>query len=233
MGRLIRSLLFDALFYAASSVLIIVFLPLIAFQGASFWIARLWVRIILALLKSIVGLSYQIEGRENLFAGACVIACKHQSAWETLVFHTLLKRPAYVLKKELMRIPVFNLYLKRMGMIYINRKAGPQALKNLVEGARSVMAQGRPLVIFPEGTRGVPGVKGIYQGGIGVLYQQLNVPVIPVALNSGMFWGRRSLVKLPGTITLKFLPPIQPGLKREVFMDTLESSIENACQQLN
>lgn len=234
MKRVIRSVLFDMSFYIFSSVIMVLFLPLMLLpQGAIFWAGRIWVKVTMGLLNAIVGLSYRVEGMENLPAGPCIVACKHESAWETLIFHVLLNRPGYALKRELTWIPVLNLYFKRMGMVIINRGAGASALKSLLQGARRLIAQGRPLVIYPEGTRGIPGKPGDYQAGVGVLYRDLNVPVVPVALNSGLFWGRRSLLKHPGQITIQFLPPIQPGLPRVEFMGKLVDCIENACVKLN
>lgn len=234
MGRFVRSVLFDGSFYIASFVLMMIFLPLMLLpQGAIFWAGRVWVNVSMGLLKVLVGLSYRVEGLENLPPGPCIVACKHESAWETLIFHSLLNRPGYALKRELTWIPLINLYFWRMGMVIIDRGAGASALKSLVNGARRVIAQGRPLVIFPEGTRGVPGKPSEYQAGVGVLYRDLGVPVIPVALNSGLFWGRRSPLKHPGQITIQFLPPIQPGLSRVEFMTKLTDCIESACDILN
>ena len=120
-----------------------------------------------------------------------------------------------------------------MGMVIIDRGAGASALKSLVQGARRVITENRPLVIYPEGTRGAPGKPGEYQAGVGVLYRDLDVPVIPVALNSGSFWGRRSPIKHPGQITIQFLPPIEPGLSRTEFMQILASRIESASMKLS
>jgi 1-acyl-sn-glycerol-3-phosphate acyltransferase len=234
MGRFIRSVLFDGSFYTASFILMVVFLPLMVLpQKAIFWAGRVWVAVAMGLLKLFVGLSYRVEGLENLPPGPCIVACKHESAWETLIFHTLLSRPGYALKRELMWVPLINLYFWRMGMVVIDRGAGASALKSLLKGARRVIAQGRPLVIFPEGTRAVPGQPTEYQAGVGVLYRDLAVPVIPVALNSGLFWGRRSPLKHPGQITIQFLDPIQPGLSRVEFMTQLTQRIETACEKLN
>lgn len=234
MKQFIRSILFDALLYIVSFAIMVIFLPLLLLpQGVIFWAGRVWVRMTMWLLRVIVGLSWRVEGREHLSEGACIIACKHQSAWETLIFHLLLDRPAIALKRELTWIPVVNLYFKRMGMVAIDRNAGASALRSLLQGARRIIAQNRPLVIFPEGTRSMPGKPGHYQAGVAALYRDLNVPVIPVALNSGLFWGRRSLVKRPGVITWQFLPPIEPGLARAEFMEKLVDSIESACLKLN
>ena len=234
MVRFIRSVLFDASFYIASFILMVVFLPLMLLpQKAIFWAGRAWVAVVMGLLKLFVGLSYRVEGLDNLPKGPCIVACKHESAWETLIFHSLLSRPGYALKRELMWIPLINLYFWRMGMVVIDRGAGASALKSLLKGARCVIEQGRPLVIFPEGTRGTPGQPTEYQAGVGVLYRDLGVPVVPVALNSGSYWGRRSPIKRPGKITIQFLEPIQPGLPRVEFMAQLTDRIETACKKLN
>lgn len=234
MGKFIRSALFDVSFYIMSFIIMVIFLPLMLLpQAAVFWAGRVWVWVSMWLLEKIVGLSYRVEGLENVPNGACIIACKHESAWETLIFHILLNRPGYALKRELMWIPPINLYFMRMGMVIIDRGAGASALKSLLHGARRLMAQGRPLVIYPEGTRSISGKPGQYQAGVGVLYRDLGVPVIPVSLNSGLFWGRRSLLKLPGQITIKFLSPIEPGLPRAEFMEVLVDRIETSCNTLN
>jgi 1-acyl-sn-glycerol-3-phosphate acyltransferase len=235
MGRQIRSFLFDALFYLSSAVIMLVFLPMLLLpKAAAFWAGRVWVRTIMGLLKSIVGLSYRVEGLEHLPKDVgYIVASKHESAWETLIFHLLVPHPSFALKQELMWIPIMNLYFRRMGTVSIRRGTGASALKSLIQGARRVMAENRPLIIFPEGTRAVSGKPGEYQVGVAALYRDLNVSVIPVALNSGLFWGRRSPVKHPGQITLRFLPPIQPGLSRADFMTQLVDSIEGACAQLN
>jgi 1-acyl-sn-glycerol-3-phosphate acyltransferase len=234
MGKVIRSILFDAAFYITSFIIMLIFLPLMILpQRAIFWAGRIWVYVTMGLLKSIVGLSYRVEGIENLPLGPCIVACKHESAWETLIFHILLNRPGYALKRELTWIPLLNLYFWRMGMVIIDRGAGASALKSLVQGARRVIAQNRPLVIYPEGTRGSPGKQGEYQAGVSVLYRDLNVPVIPVALNSGSFWGRRSPIKHPGQITIQFLSPIEPGLPRTEFMELLVNRIESTSMKLS
>lgn len=235
LRKRIRSFLFDALFYLSSATIMIVFLPtLVLPKAAAFWAGRVWVRTSMGLLKGIVGLSYRVEGLENLPKdGGYIVASKHESAWETLIFHCLVPHPSFALKQELMWIPVMNLYFKRMGTVSIRRGSGASAIKSLIQGAQRVMAEKRPLVIFPEGTRAVSGRPGEYQAGVAALYRNLNVPVIPVALNSGLFWGRRSPIKHSGKITLKFLPPILPGLSRSDFMAQMVDSIEGACAQLN
>jgi 1-acyl-sn-glycerol-3-phosphate acyltransferase len=149
-----------------------------------------------------------------------------------MAFAVLLHEPTYVLKKELIRIPFFGWFLARAEMIAVDRRAGAAALRQVVAGAERVAAMGRPLVIFPEGTRTPVGSRQPYQPGIAAIYERLGRPVIPVALNSGLFWARRSFVKRSGTITIEFLPPIEPGLPRRAFLAELEKRIETESDRL-
>jgi 1-acyl-sn-glycerol-3-phosphate acyltransferase len=161
-----------------------------------------------------------------------IIACKHQSSWETLAFTLLFDDIAIVLKRELLFIPVVGWAMARAGNIAVARGDGAAALRGMVRQAKAVIADGRRVVIFPEGTRVAPGDQRPYQIGTAALYRQLGVPVVPMALNSGLFWGRRKWVKGPGTITLEILPPIPPGLSRNAFMETLRERIEGATARL-
>jgi 1-acyl-sn-glycerol-3-phosphate acyltransferase len=195
--------------------------------------ARCWVRSIFASLRALCGLSHEVRGREQLPQGAFILACKHQSAWETLVFTDLLERPAYVLKRELMRIPLFGAYLRLLEMIPINRSKGSDALSTMLQAAQKAVREGRPIVIFPEGTRTAPGVPVKYRKrGIMALYETLGVPIVPVALNSGLYWGRKQITKYPGVITLEILPPIPPGLPPEEMIRRLHEDIETASDRL-
>jgi 1-acyl-sn-glycerol-3-phosphate acyltransferase len=147
------------------------------------------------------------------------------------VFHLIFADACYVLKKELDRLS-FGWFLKRLKMIVVDRSEGRRSLMSLLTQAKAVAASGRPIVIFPEGTRSAPGVKGKYQKGVAALYKALDVPVYPVALNSGYFWGRRAFDKKKGAVEMVFLDPIAPGLEIDVFLDTLEGVIESACDRL-
>jgi 1-acyl-sn-glycerol-3-phosphate acyltransferase len=195
-------------------------------------VGRLWVRVTLWLLALVVGLRHRMVGLENLPAGPAIVAPKHQSTWDTLIFALPLRLPAYVLKRELMRIPLFGLYLHCAGMIPVDRAGGGAALKRMVASAKAAAGAGRHLLIYPEGTRTEPGERRPYHPGVAALYGQLDLPVVPVALNSGLFWGRRAFLKRPGTITVEFLPPIPPGLPRRQFIAELESRIETASDRL-
>lgn len=194
--------------------------------------ARFWERGVHALLRRLVGLRYEVRGLEQLPAGPLLIASKHQSAFETLTFHLLVPDLAVGLKDELTRIPIFGSYLLRAGNIRIDRGGAAKALKSLVDGAQAALARGESVLIFPEGTRRDPDAPPDYKPGVAALYRALGVPCVPVALNSGLFWGRRSFLKHPGTVTIAFLEPIPPGLDRTSFMRLLEERIERATAAL-
>ena len=230
---LLRSALFNAAFYIWTVGMVILFLPalLLPWQ-VTVWGQRRWARGVNGLMRVLAGIDVEIRGRENLPAGGCIVASKHQSAWDTIIFSILLWDHSFVLKQELLRIPLFGLYLSRAGLIPVDRQGGSKALRKMVSTARQVAAAGRPIVIFPEGTRVAPDQKLPYHPGVAALYSQLNIPVVPVALNSGLFWRRNSFWKLPGTITLEFLAPIPPGLPRREFLQQLESAIEGRSRAL-
>jgi 1-acyl-sn-glycerol-3-phosphate acyltransferase len=229
----LRSLLFNAVFYGWTAVCVTVGLPLLLGPRIGiYYLGRVWAHPILAALRLLCGLRHEVRGRENLPTGAVLIAAKHQSAWDTIIFSILLWDHSFVLKRELLWVPLFGLYLARAGLIAVDRQGGSKALRKMVAAAKAVAAAGRPIVIFPEGTRVAPDQQRPYQPGVAALYSQLGVPVVPVALNSGLFWRRRSFWKRPGTITLEFLPPIAPGLPRKVFLARLEQAIEGRSRAL-
>ncbi len=183
-------------------------------------------------LKALVGLDFELRGRENILPGGVIYASKHQSAWDTYVFYLLFSDPAYIMKKELMRIPVWGWMARKCEAISVDRAGGAGALKALVKDTRARIAQGRPVIIFPEGTRTQPGTRLPYHPGIAALYSQCDAPVVPVALNSGLFWGRRSYRKNSGRIVIEFLPAIEQGLRRPEFMSRLENAIEGTSDRL-
>ncbi len=193
---------------------------------------RYWMVLTMAILKIVVGLRIEVRGRENIPKGPALIVSKHQSAWDTGIFFVLLNDPSYVLKKQLLKIPFYGWMLKKGGMVAINRDGGASTLKQMVRDSHAVIRTGRPLVIFPEGTRSHPGEKLPYHPGVAAVYKHVHVPVVPVALNSGLFWGRRSFAKKPGTIIIEFLVPIAQGLDRKAFMTELENNIEGATTLL-
>ncbi len=230
---ILRSALFNILFFAWSAAVSLTLWPALLLPGRDlFWIARLWSSVVVFLLRHLVGLSYEVRGLENLPRGPAVLASKHQSAWDTVIFFLLLRNPAYVLKAELLLIPIIGWYLRRVGMIAIDRQDGARALKGMLAAAKRAASEGRPIVIFPEGTRTAPGDKKPYHPGTAALYAHLGLPVVPVALNSGLYWGRRHFVKRPGRIIIEFLPAIAPGLDRHAFASKLEGRIEDAVRHL-
>lgn len=230
----VRSFLFNIFFYAYTAFLVFLFLPtlLLPTKKPVLWGMRLWASTQIRALKLFCNLDVEIRGQENIPAGAKLFAAKHQSTWETVVLPALLFEPAIVLKKELMFIPLYGWYAAKVGMIAVDRGAAAKALKSMVRQAKDRLHEGRSVVIFPEGTRKLPGAEKDYKPGIAALYTQLQLPCVPVALNSGVFWPRHSFLRKPGTIVFEYLPPIEPGLKRREFMEKLESSIEDATDRL-
>ncbi len=184
------------------------------------------------IFRFIVGIRVEIRGCVNIPVGPAIIASKHQSEWETNIFLRLVTDPVYIMKKELGYIPGYGLYARKMNMIFIDRSGYAKTLRKLVQDARKVIASGRAVVIFPEGTRVDPGKKLPYRPGVAALYGNLDLAVTPVVHNSGLCWPKQSFRKYAGTIVLQFLPPIEPGLERQEFMTRLESEMEQAADEL-
>ncbi len=231
--NVVRSLLFNLLFWCWTAVVVFGFSP--ALLGPGRWSSRaqaVWAAGTDFLARRVLGIRFEVRGRENLPEGAVIVASKHQSAYETIMFSLILRDPAVVLKRELLAIPLYGWYSRRMGMIPIDRSASSKALRQMMRAADKAAAQQRPILIFPEGTRVAPGVKGRYLPGVAGLYRHLGLPVVPVALDSGLLWGRNALVKKPGTVTFQFLPAIPPGLDRAALMARLETEIETASNAL-
>jgi 1-acyl-sn-glycerol-3-phosphate acyltransferase len=228
-----RSLLFNALFYLNVIVLMIVALPTLALPYRFLRpFIRSYSRISLWLLRVICGTKVEWRGAEKIPKGACIVACKHQSLWETFSLYAVLEDPAYVLKRELMWIPLFGWYMAKAGLIPIDRGAGVSALSRMTARARAALEQSRQVVIFPEGTRRPPGAAPTYRPGVAHLYKRAGVPCVPLALNSGLFWPRRSLLRFPGTILVEVLDPIPPGLDSRAFLARLQSVLEDATARL-
>jgi len=229
----LRSFLFNLCYLVWSAFMHIVSLPLLLAPASWVWgAAHLWVDGTLFLLRVFCGLHHRELGLENFPHGPAIIAAKHQSAWETLFLSRRLYHPAFILKRELLMIPLFGWFIRKVGMIAVDRAGKSAALKKMVRDANDAFAEGRQIIIFPEGTRVAPGTHKPYQPGIAALYGQLNVPVIPVALNSGLYWGRKAWVKKPGRILIRYLPAIPPGLDRKTFMAELERRLEPAALEL-
>ncbi len=229
----IRSILFLAFLYLSCLVIGIAGSPLLLFSrkiNAVF--VRWWCGFILGSFARIIGVRTIIKGEENLPDGPFILAPKHQAMWETIKVNRLFDDPATVMKKELMYIPVFGWWATKMRMIAVDRGAHAKALKKMMRDAQHESQAGRTIVIFPEGTRAIPGHKNPYKPGVAAIYNTLGVPVVPVALNSGRCWPRKGIKFRPGTITFEYLPAIAPGLSRKEFMAELETRIETATDKL-
>jgi 1-acyl-sn-glycerol-3-phosphate acyltransferase len=228
-----RSILFNILFYLNLIVHMIVALPtlLLPHQILREFI-RSYGRTSLWLLRVISRIDVEWRDLDKIPAGACIIACKHQSVWETFALYTVLREPIYILKRELMWIPLFGWYTWKAGLIPVDRSAGLSALSRMTARAQKALGLGRQLVIFPEGTRRPPGAEPVYKPGVAFLYSKAGVPCVPLALNSGLFWPRRSLRRQPGTILVQALDPIPAGLDRKVFFARLQSVLEEATARL-
>jgi len=228
----IRSLLFVALFYLWSATVAIVCTPLLLGPpGPILAMFRFWARGLLVLLR-VCGIRVEVRGLQHVPRGAALVAPKHQCMLDVFAQFTWLPASSFVMKKELMIIPWFGWYAARVRTIVVDREAGAAALKKLVKEAKERFAEGRQVVIFPEGTRTVPGEPADYKPGIAALYREIDVPVHPVATNSGVHWPRSGFLRKPGTIVFEYLEPIPPGLKRAEFMRILEERIETASTRL-
>lgn len=229
----LRSTLFNIVFYAVLAALAVAGLPslLFGYRGVM-GVARLWGRTSVRLLWLICGTRVEVRGRHLVPDGACIVAAKHQSMLEIFALLGAFPGFTFVLKRELAFIPVFGWYIAASGQIAIDRARGRAALSQLIEQARGVLARGRPILIFPEGTRRPPGAEARYKFGVAFLYAETGARCVPVALNSGLFWSRRSFVRRPGTVVIEILPPIEPGLGRAEFAALLQERIEEASRRL-
>jgi 1-acyl-sn-glycerol-3-phosphate acyltransferase len=230
----VRSLLFNAAFYIVTVAHLVLPLPVyfILPQAFAMGVVRSWARAGIWLLRVLAGTRLEIRGRENIPAGGTIVAAKHQSMFETFALVPPFLNPTFVIKSQLKWVPVFGQYTVKAGMIHVDRTAGISALRKLAARSRTEIAKGRDIIIFPEGTRRPPGAPPDYHPGVAHLYKALGVPVVPVALNSGLFWPRRKFLRYPGTIVIEFLPAIPPGLDPRRFMEKLKSDIETASDRL-
>ena len=229
----LRSLVFNLAFYVNLIVLMILGLPLIlrGRQGV-FIMARLWGSTSVWLLEKICGLRVEYRGLENIPKGGYIIAAKHESFLETFALLKYAPDFAIVLKRQLVFIPLFGLYLLGARQIAIDRARGRSALTQIIAQAREVVRAGRQIFIFPEGTRRPPGAPPRYKYGVTAIYAETAAPCLPVALNTGLFWGRRGFTRRPGVAVIEYLPPIPPGLERGAFAERLQETIETACRRL-
>jgi 1-acyl-sn-glycerol-3-phosphate acyltransferase len=230
---MLRSLLFAVVFYLNTAVFLVLGSWLLlaprrwAMQGL-----RLHALTSLWWLKIICRTKVEVRGREKLPGTACLVAAKHQSAWDTFGLIPVFRDPAMVMKAELGLIPLYGWFSHKFRHIFVKRDKGPSALKNMIRDARERAAAQREIVIFPEGTRRPPGAPPDYKPGFIALYEGLALPCVPLALNSGLFWPRRSLMRYPGTIVIEVLDPVPPGLPRAEARALIEGRIEAACARL-
>ncbi len=228
-----RSILFGILFYVTTVAFVVLGSPL--FLGPRKWsmaALKLYARTQLWLLKHIVGLDYEVRGLDKLPEPPFLVASKHQSAWETFALIPLFHDPALFMKRELFWIPFHGWFSYKFGMIPVDRDKGPAGLRRMLQAAKERIASRREIVMFPEGTRRPPGAPPEYKTGIALIYNALGVPCVPVALNSGVFWARRTWARKPGKIVVEILDPLPPGLPKAEFLKRLQEAIETASTRL-
>lgn len=224
---LLRSALFNLYFYLLTACLTLpaTVVRLVAPERV-LSVGMLWARLVIAGVRIICGISFEVTGLEYLPRGPALIASAHQSAFDTVVWLTLLPRCCYVLKQELTRIPLFGPLLSAARMIAVDRRAGASALRQMLRSAEDAVRDNRQIVIFPEGTRSEPGVIGALQPGVAALAARTGLPVIPVATDSGLFWSRRAFIKRPGVIRIILGAPIPAATPREALMQLLREQID-------
>lgn len=233
MSIIVRSIVFNLAFYLLLFVYLIVAMPtLLMPRRVLVALVKNWGRMNFRLLRVICGLRMEVIGREKIPHGAVLVASKHQSLWETFALMTVFEDPAYILKRELIWIPFFGWCAAKTRMIPVDRGAGSQALAAMTRLAKIEVERGRQLIIFPEGTRRAPGAEPKYKFGVVHLYAEIGVACVPVALNSGLFWPRRSFRRFPGTVRVEILDPIPPGLERQEFFRRVQNDIEGATARL-
>ncbi len=230
---LLRSILFNLLFYLNTGFWLVIALPTFLLPHTGIiWVAKTWGRTNLALLRAVAGIDCVFRGLEKLPKGPVIIAAKHQSAWETFALLWMFEDPFFIVKRELQWIPLFGWFMIKGRMVPVDRSAGKNAISEMIERARTELKLGRQLIIFPEGTRRPAGAEPRYRLGVAHLYVGEGVPCVPIALNSGLFWPRRSFLRMPGTILVEVLDPIAPGMQQEAFFARLQDVIEGATARL-
>jgi 1-acyl-sn-glycerol-3-phosphate acyltransferase len=229
----LRSLVYNVLFYVLLICWLIVAIPTLAMpRTAIMMVAKLWSRQSTWLLRIVCNVKVEYRGVDKIPKGPLLVASKHQSMWETFALLQMFDQPLYILKRELTRIPFFGWYLIKVGMISVDRSAGGRALLKMVRQASQEVRNGRQLIIFPEGTRRPAGAPPAYKPGVAQLYASCRGQCLPVALNSGLFWPRRTFMRYPGTLVVEFLDPVPPGLSRDEFLKRISATIEDATARL-
>ena len=231
----LRSCIFQLLFYLSNAVQMIFWTPVffVIPREEAWKIVRCWAWSHLWLQYVVIGSRYQFKGQENLLGDTgFILAAKHQSNWETYTKVLFLKDPTFVIKRELTYIPLFGWYMKKMNLVPVDRGKRGVALASMTKHSKRQFNNGRQIVIYPEGTRRQPGAEPQYKYGLVHLYHELGAPIVPMALNSGLYWPKKSFMVYPGTIELEFLPVIEPGLSKDAFKKILEERIETACNRM-
>lgn len=233
----LRSLLFNILFYGYTAFVCLLFVPALLFpRPVILAVTRFYVKGVELIEKYALGLSFEIRGKEFLpESGTYIVAAKHQSAYETMKLHHLFDDPTIILKRELLSIPIFGTFLKKIDVIPIDRSNKEESINVIIAGAKRMRENNRPIVIFPQGTRvcvNTTTEEKPYKGGIVKMYANTDIPIIPMALNSGLFWGKNSFIKRPGKVIFEFLSPIESGLPEKKVMEALEDRIEEKTRSL-
>ncbi|WP_320109850.1 lysophospholipid acyltransferase family protein [Wolbachia endosymbiont (group A) of Icerya purchasi] len=232
---MISSLLFNFFLILWEVFYTLITLPVILFPVRIMTIFLVCsVRVVLFMLRLLCGIKYEVRGIENIPKQPFIIASKHQSPFETFIFILLFREAVFILKRELKWIPFIGLHLMALRMIFINRSDGISSMRHIIKLAKMRIKENRGIIIFPEGTRTTINQNIKYQPGIAALYSILSVPVLPVALNTGLFWPKSilSLRKNPGKAVIEILPPIHPGLNKNEFLQSLEKIIEERSSKL-
>lgn len=228
----LRSAVFTVWMFATLILLGIGCLPLLLTRRGALWAIQTWAKGILWALRVFCGMRVEVRGVQHRPGGAALVASKHQGELDGIAPFALLDDPCFVLKEELMRLPILGWYAASSRMIPVNRGGGSAAVKALSAAAKDRLTEARQIVIFPEGTRQLPGAPPAYKSGVSALYRDLGFPCVPVATNSGLFWPAKGLLRYPGVCVYEFLEPIPPGLPRAAFMRELEERIETASTAL-
>ncbi|OBZ95454.1 acyl-phosphate glycerol 3-phosphate acyltransferase [Pararhizobium polonicum] len=231
---ILRSVLFNIVFYINLILQMVVMTPFyfLAPRKTAWFVPKNWARSNHWLFRVIVGTTFEIEGLENIPEGGYIFAPKHQSFWDVYALLPWLSDPFFILKRELVWIPLFGWYVLKQRMVPVDRGARGKVMAAVMQRAKDEMNTGRQLIIYPEGTRRPPGAPPEYKYGIARLYRDLTVPVVPVVMHPGLFWPRRKFLRYPGHFKVRILPPIEPGLDPDVFLKTLTDRMESASDAL-
>ncbi|MDP3739823.1 MAG: lysophospholipid acyltransferase family protein [Hyphomonadaceae bacterium] len=228
----LRSLLYQFWFYLSMGLIGLPVLPFaLASRDVSMKAIKFWARTQSAALYVLCGIKTEFRGLHNLPPGASIIAMKHQSTYDTIAPFLFIEDPAYILKKELLKLPVFGTYASRVG-IAIDRSGGVRTMKNMLKAAKEAGANGQQIVIFPEGTRQPVDAPTELKPGVVAMYNDLAIPCVPVALNTGLCWRGSGFLRRPGHVVFEVLPPIEPGLERRALTQRLKEALDPATARL-